>query len=87
MSHIILESKGKTSLLVKYPEKYLLVVVDKQLTQTNEERLLAGCSDAVLAEVKSPPSSTPALSVSDTPTSPKQNEKIPPEMFRRDSIL
>ena len=52
MAHIVLESKGKTSLLVKYPEKYLLVVVDKQLTQINEERLLALCSDAVLAEMK-----------------------------------
>ena len=52
MAHIVLESKGKTSLLVKYPEKYLLVMVDKQLSQINEERLLAGCSDAVLAEMK-----------------------------------
>ena len=52
MAHIVLESKGKTSLLVKYPEKYILVVVDKQLTQINEERLLALCSDAVLAEMK-----------------------------------
>ena len=52
MAHVVLESKGKTSLLVKYPERYLLVVVDKQLTQINEERLLALCSDAVLAEMK-----------------------------------
>ena len=52
MAHVVLESKGKTSLLVKYPGKYLLVVVDKQLSQTNEERLLALCSDAVLAEMK-----------------------------------
>ena len=33
MAHIVLESKGKTSLLVKYPEKYLLVMAGKQSTE------------------------------------------------------